>query len=317
LIPLKHVIIDTDPGIDDALAILLAFSSPELRVEALTTVVGNVSLSKANVNALKLLEFLRRDDVPVASGADRALLRDARDASEFHGKSGLGEAMLPEPKAGISSKSAVSIILEKVEELGEELTLIAIGPLTNIAAAILVESSLVRRVGGLVMMGGAFAMTPYGHGNANAVAEFNIWHDPEAAKIVFDSGIPIRAIGLDVTTDPKNRLTKEVYDEIEGLDTRRSCLVADLSRGLVRRFNGLNLHDPLAVATVIDPSISETLKCKVEVETKGEHTRGMTVVDRRSYRRVTGPEANVDVCVSVDSERFHGMFMDRVVLGGA
>jgi inosine-uridine nucleoside N-ribohydrolase len=314
---LKHVIIDTDPGVDDALAMLLAFGSHELWVEALTTVVGNVSLERANRNALKLLEFLGREDVPVAPGADKPLVGEALDASEFHGKTGLGEAVLPEPKSSLSPKSAVQIIIEKADELGGELTLVPIGPLTNIAASILAEPGIADKVAGLVIMGGAFGLTPYGHGNATAVSEFNIWHDPEAAEIVFDSGIPITAVGLDVTTDPRNRLTKRTFEEINGLGTRRSRLVADLCRGFIERFEGVNLHDPLAVAAVVDPSIVETRKCKVGVETEGRLTRGMTVVDRRHRMIVSGKEANVEVCVSVDSERFLAMFEDRVVHGGA
>lgn len=314
---MKHVIIDTDPGVDDALAMLLAFGSPELQVEALTTVAGNVSLERANRNALRLLEFLGREDVPVAPGAEKPLVGEALDASEFHGKTGLGEADLPEPKTSLSTKSAVQIIIEKADELGDELTLVPIGPLTNIAASILTEPGIVDKVAGLVIMGGAFGLTPYGHGNATAVAEFNIWHDPEAAGIVFDSGIPITAVGLDVTTDLRNRLTKRTFEEIDGLGTRRSSLVADLCRSFIERFEGVNLHDPLAVAAVVDPSIIETKKCRVGVETVGRLTRGMTVVDRRHRRIVSGKEAKVEVCVSVDSERFLGMFVDRVVHGGA
>lgn len=314
---MKHVIIDTDPGVDDALAMLLAFGSPEIRVEAITTVVGNVSLERANQNALKLLWFLGREDVPVAAGADGPLFGESLDASEFHGKTGLGEAVLPEPKSSLSTKSAVQIIIEKADELSGELTLLPIGPLTNIAASILADPGIVDKVAGLVIMGGAFGLTPYGYGNATAVAEFNIWHDPEAAEIVFDSGIPITAIGLDVTTDPQNRLTKRNFEEIDGLGTRRSRLVANLCRSFVDRFEGVNLHDPLAVAAVVDPSIVETKKCRVGVETVGRLTRGMTVVDRMHRRIVSGKEANVEVCVSVDSERFLEMFVDRVVHGGA
>jgi len=164
-------------------------------------------------------------------------------------------------------------------------------------------------------MGGAFNLTPYGHGNMNAVAEYNIWHDPEAAKIVFDSGIPVKAVGLDVTTNPMNRLTPELFAEIESLDTVRARLVADLCRNFIRRMNGLSLHDPLAVAVAVDPSLVETKRFKVEVETVGDLTRGMTVVDRRRYHRIPEARRNVDVCVSVDNERFLGLFMDRVVHG--
>lgn len=312
---MRHVVIDTDPGVDDALALLLAFNSPELKVEAVTTLAGNVSLKLASRNALKILEFLGVKDVPVAPGAARPLLRKPRDSTEFHGESGLGEAALPEPELSLDSRSAVQLIVEKAEMLGDELTLVSIGPLTNIATAIIARPGILDEIAGLVMMGGAFNLTPYGFGNMNAVAEFNVWHDPEAAKMVFDSGIPIKAVGLDVTTHPDNRLFKETFEEIERLGTRRARLVADLCRSLVRRFDGVNLHDPLAVAFAADPSLVETERYKVEVETVSELTRGMTVLDRRRHRRAIGPGANVDVAMRIDSGRFLEMFMSRVVRG--
>jgi purine nucleosidase/pyrimidine-specific ribonucleoside hydrolase len=311
---MNSVLIDTDPGVDDALALLLAFSSPELTVEGITTVVGNVSLELANLNALKLLEFLGARDVPVASGAGKPLSRTAVDGVNIHGLMGLGEAVLPEPTMQLDERSAVQLIKEKAEELGDQLTIIPLGPLTNIASAIQDKPGIFDDIAGLVIMGGAFNVTPYGHGNMNAVAEYNIWHDPEAAKIVFDSGVPVKAVGLDVTTDPMNRLSPEMFAMIESLDTARAHLVADLCRSLVKRKNGLSLHDPLAVAVAVDPSLVETMRVKVEVETVGALTRGMTVVDRRRYHK-TSAEGNVDVCFSVKSERFLELFMGRVVHG--
>jgi len=308
---LRHVLIDTDPGVDDALALMLAFSSPELAVEAVTTVVGNVNQEKAHGNALKMLEFLGVSDVPVARGAAKPLLREPMDATEFHGETGLGDAVLPEPGLRSHERSAVELIIETAEERGRELTLVAIGPLTNIASAILAEPRLVKKVAGLVIMGGAFNVTPYGHGNVTPVAEFNIWHDPEAAKIVFDSGIHVTAVGLDVTTHPKNRLSPGRFEEIKGIGTRRARLVADLCGRLVRRFGGLSLHDPLAVAAALDPGLVETEPLAVDVETAGELTRGQTVADRRGREG----KPNVNVCVSVDHDRFLRLFMDRVVRG--
>jgi inosine-uridine nucleoside N-ribohydrolase len=310
---LKHVLIDTDPGVDDALALLLAFSSPELRVEGLTTVAGNVSLELGSLNALKLLDFLGVEDVPVVAGAEKPLLRKCRDASSVHGETGLGGATLPEPKGHLDKRSAVEFILEKADKLGRDLTMIPIGPLTNIAGAILAKPSVIDEISGLVIMGGAFGFTPYGHGNVSPVAEFNVWHDPEAAKVVFDSGIPITAIGLDVTTDPTNRLTEAKFREIEAMGTERSSFVADLCRLLIDRYGGVNLHDPLAVAAVIDPSLVETESVAVEVETTGEVTRGMTLVDRRRMHRGETKKANVEVCVSVDSDRFQDLIFKRVI----
>jgi len=310
----KHIILDTDPGVDDALAFMLAFGSPELSVEAVTTVAGNVSHEKAHRNAKQLLEFLGRTDVPLCAGADRPLLRETRNAEEFHGMTGLGDAVLPEPRMSTDPRSAAQVIHEKAQELGRDLTLVAIGPLTNMAAAILSEPHLPASVGGLVIMGGAFNLTPYGLGNANAVAEFNVWHDPEAARIVFSSGIPMVCAGLDTTTHPDYRMSLPMFEEIKARDTRKSRLVTDLCGGLVRRFDGFSLHDPMAVAYAVDPTIFRTERHSVDVETAGELTRGMTVVDRRRFHRAQGG-ANAEVIVEADARRFHRLIVERVADG--
>jgi len=313
---LKHIVLDTDPGVDDALAFLLAFNSPEIKVEAVTTVVGNVSHEKTHGNALKLMEFLGISDVPVAKGAEKPLLREPRHAEEVHGETGLGDAVLPEPKLKSHQKSAVNLILEKARELGKRLTLVAIGPLTNIAQAILVEPETVFETSGLVIMGGAFNVTPYGHGNVTPVAEFNIWHDPMAAKIVFDSGIPMTAVGLDVTTDPANRLSRDAFRELTRHQTRKTRLISDLCGGMVERYDGFSLHDPMAVGVTIDPRLARTERYTVNVETQSELTMGQTVIDRRgqAHRRLEG-KPNVDICVSVESKRFLKLFSERAVQG--
>lgn len=308
---MKHIILDTDPGVDDALAFLLAFNSPELIVEAVTTVAGNVNHTKSHRNAKQLLEFLGITDVPVCAGAKKPLIRVMSHAEEFHGKSGLGDAQLPDPKMKTDLRSAVEIILEKANELGKKLTLVAVGPLTNIATAILAEPDLPYKVDKLVIMGGAFNLTPYGLGNANAVAEFNIWYDPEAAKIVFNSGLPIVAAGLDTTTHPDYRMSVDMFNKIKAKNNRRSRLVVDLCKSLVEKFHGFSLHDPQALAYVIDPTLFKTEKFKVDVEVLGELTRGMTVVERRYYRRVK-EDSNTDVIIEVDSDHFLGLIMDRV-----
>ena len=311
---MKHIILDTDPGVDDALAFMLALSSPELEVEAVTTVAGNVSQDKGHRNAKQLLEFLERTDIPVCRGAERPILREMRHAEEFHGRSGLGDATLPEPRMRSDPRNAAQVILQKAGELGRDLTLVAIGPLTNIAAAILSDPSLPETVGGLVIMGGAFNLTPYGLGNASAVAEFNIWHDPEAAKAVFNSGIPLVCAGLDTTTHSDYRMSVAMFEVIKAKDTERSRLIADLCGGLVKRFNGFSLHDPMAVTYLVDPTIFVTEKHRVDVETSGELTRGMTVVDRRRFHRAAS-EANAEIIVEADAERFHRLIMERVAEG--
>ncbi|MBC8497508.1 nucleoside hydrolase, partial [Candidatus Bathyarchaeota archaeon] len=273
---MEHIIIDTDPGVDDALAILLAFASPELNVEAVTIVVGNVSLEQGSVNALKLLEFLGVDDVPVAAGAVKPMLRGSRDARSVHGDTGLGEAVLPEPRLRLDSRTAVEVILQKADEYEGELTLIPVGPLTNIAAAVLARPRIVEQLERVVIMGGAFGLTPYGKGNVNSVAEFNIWHDPEAAQVVFDSGVPLTAVGLDVTTDPSNQMSKEMHGEIDGLGTERAGLVADRYRGNVLRRGDASLHDPRAVAAVLAPDRAGGERQRGDVEGERARCRGQT-----------------------------------------
>jgi inosine-uridine nucleoside N-ribohydrolase len=313
----KHVLIDTDPGIDDALALLLAFTSPELKVEGVTTVVGNVSLELANINSLKLLEFMGEKDVPVASGAAKPLSRESRNGTALHGDTGLGEAKLPFPNLRLDERTAVHLIQDKVNEYGQKLTVITLGPLTNIANAILDDNTLYKKVGKIVLMGGAFNTTPYGHGNITPVAEYNIWHDPEAAKIVFRSGIPLTAVGLDVTTSPESRLTMDMYRSINELDTRRAMLITDLCRGLMDRLKWFSLHDPLAIAVATFPNIVEKEKVMVDIEEKGELTRGMTVVEKRNHHKDQGFGYEVDACVKVDGECFIQLFWNRVVLGRA
>lgn len=308
---MKHIILDTDPGVDDALAFLLAFNSPEVKVEAVTTVAGNVNHTKGHNNAKKLLEFIGATNVPVCAGAEKPLIRVMSHAEEFHGNTGLGDAELPEPTLKTDPGNAVEMIIEKVDELGKKLILVAIGPLTNIASALLADPKLPKKVDKLVIMGGAFNLTPYGLGNANAVAEFNIWHDPEAAKIVFNSGLPIVAIGLDTTTHPDYRMSVDMFDKIKAKKDRRSKLVVDLCKSLVDKFNGFSLHDPQALAYVIDPTIFKTKKYKVDIEVQGELTRGMTVVERRYYLRIK-EDANTEIIVEVDAKRFLSLIMDRI-----
>ena len=307
---MKHIILDTDPGVDDALAFILAFNSPEIKVEAITTVAGNVNHTKGHKNAKKLVEFLGVD-VPICAGAVKPLIRTLGHAEDVHGSTGLGESKLPEPTIEADPRNAVEMIIEKANELGKKLTLVAVGPLTNIASAILADSELPEKVDKLVIMGGAFFLTPYGHGNVNAVAEFNIWVDPEAAKIVFDSGIPIVAAGLDTTTHPSCRMSPEMFERIVSKDNRTANLVDDLCRKMVTRSNGFSLHDPQAIAYVVNPSLYTTEKHQVDLECDSKLTRGMTVVDRRRWRKEASKE-NVEVIVKVDSEKFLTLIEERI-----
>jgi inosine-uridine nucleoside N-ribohydrolase len=273
---LSRVILDTDPGVDDAFALLLAMRSPELKVEGITAVAGNVPLDLTLPNALRMVEIAGRDDIPVASGAKGPLLRRLVTATYAHGENGLGGAIFPEPKRKPIPEPASSFIRETVRKYPGEITLITIGPLTNIAAALNSDVELAHMVRGVVMMGGSLS-----GGNITPAAEFNIYVDPEAARIVFQSGIPITMVGLDVTR--KTSLTEEHVRVLEAEHNPVSQAAATIARNALNRYRergfagGPNMHDSLAVAGFLDPSILEFRDYYVDVETTGELTAGETL----------------------------------------
>ena len=308
----KKVILDMDPGIDDALAILLAVKSPELKVEAITTVSGNVHVDKASLNALKILELAKVEDIPVARGMERPLIRELETAEHIHGENGLGNTNLPIRKLALHPKHAVDLLIEKITSAPKEITLITTGPLTNVAMAILKEPKIVGRIKEVVLMGGAYAITPYGYGNVTSVAEFNVWCDPEAAKIVFRSGLPIVAVGLDITTDPSTCLREEHLKKFSCAGTAISKFIVQASRFYLTRTqrDRMELHDPVAVAVAIDKTLVTTKKFFVDVETKGEITRGQTIADRRPWSKM---ETNIEVCYRIDGKRFLSLFMERLL----
>lgn len=309
----KAVILDVDVGVDDALAIMLATSSPELDVRGVTSVSGNVHVDKTSVNALKVLEAIGISDIPVSKGLAKPLRRKLEVAEDFHGKDGLGDSNLPTPSSKLDKRHAVKFLIEHTRATPKSITVIATGPLTNIATAILREPEFTEYVAELVIMGGAYGVTPYGYGNANPVAEFNIYVDPEAAKVVFNSGIPLTAVGLDVTTDPNATLTRTLFERLQKTNSPRAKLAARIAKQLMDKYGFLHLHDPMAVAIVADPSLVTKKRFHVDVETVSDLTRGQTVTDRRdwlpeSYRR----PPNANVCTSVQGEQFLKIFMDRL-----
>ena len=315
----QKIILDMDPGIDDALAIILALRSPELQVEAITTVSGNVHVDQASKNALKIVENIPdlKKKPEVAKGLSKPLFGELTTAESVHGKDGLGDSNLPEPKQPLSNKHAVDLIIEKVQSSKEgELTIVTTGPLSNIAFALLKEPKIAENVRQLVMMGGAFGVTKYGFGNITPVAEFNIYSDPEAAKIVLKSGLHITAVGLDITIDPSALITQREYKTIRSAKTKSAELVTRITRNHMASFGSLALHDPMSVAVAIDPSLVTKQKYFVEVETRGEYTRGQTIADRRrNLRSQTVRVGNpITVCTSVLGEKFIELFMNRVIL---
>lgn len=302
------IIIDCDPGHDDALALLLALARPELRVLGVTTVAGNASLEHTTRNALSVLTLADRTDVPVAAGADRPLSRPLRSAPEVHGVSGLEGAELPAPTVGPVDEDASTLMARLVAESPSPVTLVPVGPLTNIARFLVDHPDLRSRIAHICLMGGAV-----GEGNASASAEFNIWVDPEAAAAVFDAGIPLTMIGLDVTHQALVTLAET--ERFAQLGNRTGVIFAGLLRFFARfhanryGWDGAPIHDAVAVAHLLPLGLVETRPYRVEVETISELTRGRTVVDLHA---LTGLPANAEVGVGIDRERFVELLVKAV-----
>jgi inosine-uridine nucleoside N-ribohydrolase len=294
------ILLDCDPGHDDAVAILLALASPELELLGVTTTYGNQTLEKTTANALRVLELAGRGDVPVAAGADRPLEREVRVASHVHGESGLDGPALPAPRARPVDEDAVDFLAER---LGPGVVLVPTGPLTNVAR-LLERGARPERV---VLMGGAIA-----EGNITPAAEFNIWADPEAARRVFESGLDVTMIGLDVT---HQALMTPEHARILAESGRVGRLVSELYAFYHRYhretygWEGSPIHDAVAVAHVARPGLVETQYRHVAVETESELCRGRTVVDR--WRR-TDNAPNAHVGVDVDAVAFIVLLLERL-----
>jgi inosine-uridine nucleoside N-ribohydrolase len=271
-----HVILDTDPGVDDALALLLAMRSPELKIDAITAVAGNVPLELTLPNALRMVEIAGRTEIPVAAGARAPLVRRLVTAAYAHGENGLGGAVFPEPKIKAVAEPASEIIRNIVRKYPGEVTLLTIGPLTNVATALNSDPELAGMVRSLVMMGGSLS-----GGNITPAAEFNVYVDPEAARIVFQSGIPVTMVGLDVTR--KTSLTDEHVRVLEAGQNAVSQAAGKIAHNAIQHNReqgflvGPNMHDSLAVAAFLDPSILKWKEYYVDVETAGELTAGETL----------------------------------------
>jgi len=302
-----------DGGIDDALAIILALKSPELEVVGITAVSGNVPVEQATINGLRVIELLDRSDVWVAQGLGNPLLRDPIRATRFHGSDGLGDSNLPLPKLRPAEKSALDAIIETLGSSKQKSTsIICTGPLTNIAPLLTEFPDSKKMIEEIVIMGGAYSITKYGCGNETPVAEFNIYSDPEAAKIVFEADVPVKAVGLDVTMNPHGQLTKSDYVRLRNRKGRVAAFAGSILKNNMRTFGRFALHDPMAVAVKIKPSFFQFSSYRVQVETKGEYTLGMTVADRRDWLQddelVGRP---VMVCTDADP-KFKSVFLKRL-----
>jgi len=295
------ILLDCDPGHDDAIALLLALGSDELELRGVTVVAGNQTLEKTTANAIRVLELAGRGDVPVAVGSPRPLVREPFVAAYVHGETGLDGPDLPPPQAEPSDQHAVDFLAERLEGA----TLVATGPLTNVA--LLLARYPEARPERIVLMGGAIA-----EGNVTPAAEFNIWADPEAAARVFASGLDVTMVGLDVTHQAL--VTAAHAEQLRGAG-RVGKVVAELLDfyGVFHRevygFDGSPVHDAVAVAHVIDPTLLELQHLNVRVDCESELCRGRTVVD--VWRR-SGMEPTANVAVGIDSERFLTLLLDRL-----
>lgn len=306
-----RIILDCDPGQDDAIAILLALASPaEIELLAVTAVAGNVPLRLTEVNARKILELAGRPDIPVYKGCHRPLVEPLETAEYVHGETGLNGVELPEPKMPLAPGHAVDAIIEIVMAApAGTVTLCPTGPLTNIAMALLKESELAPRLREIVLMGGAIGL-----GNVTPAAEFNIYVDPHAARVVFESGVPLTMLGLDVTHQAL--VNRPRLEAIRAIGTP----VALAAAGLVDFFNrfdsdryavdGAPLHDPCVIARLIEPAIFQGKPCHVVIETEGG-SKGRTNVDWFP-RQARSP--NATVINAMDADRFFALLTERLAL---
>jgi purine nucleosidase len=307
--PLK-IIIDTDPGQDDAVAILLALGSAELDVLGISVVAGNVPLKLTEKNARKICELAGRPDMKVYAGAIRPLVRELVTAEEVHGKTGLNGPQLPEPTMKLQDQYAVDFIVETLmTEAAGTVTLCALGPLTNIALALIREPRIASRIKELVLMGGGF----FEGGNVTPAAEFNIYVDPQAADIVLRSGIPMVIMPLDVTHKALTTATRT--QAFRKLSTRVGTATADMLE-IFERFDeekygtdGGPLHDPCVIAYLLQPGLFKGRNCNVSVETSSELTMGMTVID---WWGVTKRKKNAMVMRDIDHDGFFALLVERL-----
>ena len=319
----RKIIFDTDPGTDDAMALMLALNSPELDVRAITVVPGYVTAQQGLENALRMVSLANRCDIPVAGGAQHPLFQKLTTAEFWHGKNGLANIDLPTSKCKVDARYGPDLIIQMVHAAPHEITLVPVGPLTNIALAVEKDPSIVPLVKEVILMGGSIS-----GGNVNAAAEANIANDPEAAQVVFQAGWPLTMVGLDV--GDKTLLGKKQLDRLAATHGPVNDFIYKVASYLVNlsaQFDspGTPMYDPLAVGVAIDATLVKAPAMHVDVETRGEFTRGETVANRHGYvernilhgdryviEGVDKAEPNAKVCVEVEADRFLDMFVSRI-----
>jgi purine nucleosidase len=306
----KRVVLDTDPGIDDSLAILLALASPEVQLEAVTVTSGNCAMAQGVVNALSVLELAGANHVPVAAGVGVPFIQPLLIAPETHGDMGLGYARLPPPRRPPTDQHAMDLIIECIMAAPGEITLVAVAPLTNLAMAIRREPRIVKAVREVIIMGGAFRHP----GNTTPQAEFNVYVDPHAAYIVYHSGMPITLAPLDVTYQCV--LTQLDVDRLLQVDSPITRFIADSTRFYMefhdeyQGIQGCVINDPLALALAFAPDLVETSQLYVTVDLQSEVSLGKTIAD---FYDAWGKPANMQVALTVQARRFIDLFVERML----
>ncbi|HVO62542.1 MAG TPA: nucleoside hydrolase [Terriglobales bacterium] len=319
----KDIIFDTDPGSDDAMALMLALHSPEVNVRAITVVPGNVVAAQGLENALRMVSLAGRCDIPVAAGAQHPLFQKLITAEFWHGKNGLANIELPPSKCKADPRFGPDLIIQMVHAAPHQITLVPVGPLTNIALAVEKDPSIVPLVKEVILMGGSIS-----GGNVNGAAEANIYNDPEAAQIVFQAGWPLTMVGLDV--GDKTLLSPKYLAQLSSTHGPVNDFIAAVAKYLITlsaQFGspGTPMYDPLAVGVAIDSTLVKAPEMHVDVETRGEFTRGETVANRHGYvernilhgdhyviEGVDRVTPNAKVCVDVEADRFLQLFVSRM-----
>jgi purine nucleosidase len=306
----RHFLIDTDTGSDDAVALVMAMRHPDVHIEAITVVAGNVPVDQGVQNALYTIELCQQS-IPVHRGMAAPLTRPLETAQYVHGQDGMGDIGLELAGRSPASSDAIRVLLDTIHQFAGDLTLVTLGPLTNIAVALRQDPSIAQAVSECIIMGG----TGRGHGNITPVGEYNFWADPEAAKIVFESGMPIKMVGWDISRtyavfNPKDTAT------LRAIGTPLAHFCVDIQKALVQfaltttRLPGFDLPDPIAMAIALDPSVAtDSQRRFVAIEAQSEFCRGQSVVD---HLQVTGREPNAEVIMEASRERFLQMLFDAV-----
>jgi purine nucleosidase len=313
----KRVILDVDTGIDDALSIMYLLKQENVIVEGITTIYGNVSVEQATKNTLKIIELINPTrEIPVVKGNEQPLFRKWQGpVIKFHGENGIGNIDLPEPKQKALDEHAADFIVRKVNEYPNEITLVFVGRLTNLALALAKDIELPKKVKELVIMGGAVKVP----GNVTPVSEANIAGDPEAAHMVFSAGFPLTMVGLDVTMDAYFTVKhlKQLEEKCHKSEHHKKLaeIIMSMLEFRFKAYDGYSseigspLHDPLAVGVALDPSLVEKEPLVVQIETKGTLSLGATIADLRLGKN---ENPNVEVCLKVDAERFLQHFIDSL-----